>query len=196
LNRIVPTAAAFYAVLVLAAYGVQRFTATPFPPAAAATPRGVALELALGAACALVLVGLTRLAVRVTEAGRRLARALSDLLGPLCVPEALALALLSGIGEELFFRGMLQQQIGYVGASVVFGLVHIGPGREFAPWTGFAVIAGFLFGGLVLLTGSLLAAVVAHAATNAINLVWIGSDGGEAPPPGDAASPRDLSSSR
>ncbi len=51
-----------------------------------------------------------------------------DLLTPfgksLTLAEIAALAALSGISEEIFFRGAVQGEIGIVGASVLFGLLH------------------------------------------------------------------------
>ena len=81
-----------------------------------------------------------------------------------------ALAALSGVAEEAFFRGALQPQVGLVAASLIFGLAHFVPRRELMPWTGFSIAAGFLLGFLFDATGNLLAPVVAHAVVNAMNL--------------------------
>jgi hypothetical protein len=78
----------------------------------------------------------------------------------------------SGFAEEAFFRGALQPQVGLVIASLIFGVVHFVPRREFLPWTAFAIAAGFLFGWLFDTTGNLVAPVVAHASINAVNL-WL-----------------------
>ena len=91
-------------------------------------------------------------------------------LGTLRIGEVLTLALLSGISEELFFRGVLQAALGLVPASLIFGAIHIGPGRAYLPWTGFAIVMGFVLGLLYQFTGDLLAPVVAHATINALNL--------------------------
>ena len=55
-------------------------------------------------------------------------------------------------------------------ASLVFGLAHFAPNRELLPWTGFAIVAGLLFGVLFWWTGNLIAPVVAHVVVNGINL--------------------------
>ena len=83
-----------------------------------------------------------------------------------------ALALASGVAEEAFFRGALQPHVGLVAASLIFGVVHFVPRREFLPWTVFAVAAGFLLGWLFDTTGNLVAPVVAHTTINAVNL-WL-----------------------
>jgi CAAX protease family protein len=81
------------------------------------------------------------------------------------------ISVFSGVGEETFFRGAVQQEFGIVVASLLFGLVHVGPDRRFLLWTLWAVLAGFLFGGLYDLTGGLLAPILAHAAHNAATLL-------------------------
>ena len=39
-------------------------------------------------------------------------------------------SIFSGVGEEAFFRGAVQQEFGLVVASLLFGLAHIGPDRR------------------------------------------------------------------
>jgi membrane protease YdiL (CAAX protease family) len=48
--------------------------------------------------------------------------------------------------------------------------VHFVPRREFLPWTGFSVAAGFLLGWLFESTGNLVAPIAAHALVNGVNL--------------------------
>ena len=107
---------------------------------------------------------------RKTAWGDRLARNLAEALGRLTVPEALLLAFASGLAEELFFRGALQPRVGWLLASTLFGCVHFVPRREFLPWTGFAIVAGLLFGALFAWTGNLIAPIVAHIVVNGVNL--------------------------
>jgi membrane protease YdiL (CAAX protease family) len=85
----------------------------------------------------------------------------------------LVLGLTSGIGEELFFRGLLTPALGLVLSSVAFGAVHQLRGRTGWIWSCWAGVMGFLFGALFLLTGSLLGPIVAHAAINVMNLRFL-----------------------
>lgn len=142
---------------------------------ATAAERGVAplRDLAAGLLVGAVVVLLSREFTRRTRAGEELARAFGGVLGRLSVCECLALAALSGVAEEAFFRGALQPLLGWFATSLVFGLVHFVPRREFLPWTGFALVAGLLLGGLFEATGNLLAPVVAHATVNALNLRFL-----------------------
>ena len=80
---------------------------------------------------------------------------------------------MSGFAEEAFFRGALQPRVGWLAASVLFGLAHFAPSRALLPWTGFAIVAGGILGGLYAATGNLLAPVLAHALVNALNLRWL-----------------------
>ena len=78
--------------------------------------------------------------------------------------------MLSGFAEELFFRGAVQGSWGFVWATLLFALMHTGPDPAFRLWTLFALLAGALFGGLMLWRGNLLAPVTAHFVVNAVNL--------------------------
>ena len=94
-------------------------------------------------------------------------------LGSLSVPNALLLALASGLGEELFFRGALQPRVGWLVSSLLFGAVHFVPRRDMLPWTGFALAMGGVLGGLFAWTGNLVAPIVAHVVVNGLNLPFL-----------------------
>ena len=132
----------------------------------------LALSVALGAATAVVTVSLGLLAYRLVPALRQIARELAPRLVDGADRGSLILiSVFSGVGEETFFRGAVQQEFGIVVASLLFGLVHVGPDRRYLLWTLWAVLAGFLFGGLYDLTGGLLAPILAHVAHNAATLL-------------------------
>ena len=95
---------------------------------------------------------------------------LAELLGPIDLSEVVALALLSGFAEELFFRGAVQGSWGWLPATVLFALLHTGPGPAFRLWTLFAAVAGMVLAALMIWRGNLLAPVVAHGLLNGINL--------------------------
>lgn len=129
-----------------------------------------ALDLLWGAGAAAGLLGVWLGGSRVLPLARDLERTLAELLGGLAVSEAFALALISGFAEEVFFRGAVQGTWGIVPATIVFALLHGGPGRPFLLWTLFAFVAGAAFGGLLLVRGNLLAPITAHVLVNAVNL--------------------------
>lgn len=130
-------------------------------------------DLAWGVAAAAALVGLWALARRTLAAARRIERHIAGLLGDVTGEEAFALAVISGIAEEIFFRGAVQGSWGWPAATVLFAVLHTGPGRTFRLWTLFALVAGLAFAFLVEATGNLLAAIVAHAGVNGVNLLYL-----------------------
>jgi membrane protease YdiL (CAAX protease family) len=170
---LVRLAAAFYGVLFAVAlvWALLAGRSLLFADAQAAA-RGVAplRDLAAGVATGLAAIALSAELTRRTAWGDRLARALAGVLGRLRVSECVALALLSGVAEEAFFRGALQPQVGLLAASLLFALAHFAPGRDLWPWTLCSLAAGLALGGLFAWTGNLVAPVVAHALINAVNL--------------------------
>jgi uncharacterized protein len=132
----------------------------------------IALSALLGALSAIATVSFGLLAYRLLPVLREIAEELSPRLVDRANRSSLVLvAVFSGVGEETFFRGALQQEFGLVVASLVFGLVHVGPDRRYLVWTAWAVLAGFLFGALYEITGGLLAPILAHSAHNAATLL-------------------------
>jgi membrane protease YdiL (CAAX protease family) len=128
------------------------------------------LDLGLGLGAGLLLLGLWAAAERIFPLARDLEAKLAQALGPLSGSEAFALALLSGFAEELFFRGAVQGTLGVVGATILFGLLHSGPGKELRLWTLFALLAGGVLGLLMHWRGNLLGPVAGHFLVNAVNL--------------------------
>ena len=134
---------------------------------------GHAISLVVGAMLALATVHATRAFVKRW----RWAKALHADLRP-AVRDAgdVTLAVLgaaSGIAEELFFRGLLVPALGLLFSSFVFGVIHQLRGKAGWIWASWAAVMGLLFGALFLATGSLLGAIVAHAAINVANLRFL-----------------------
>jgi uncharacterized protein len=134
----------------------------------------VALSALLGALSAVATVSLGLLAYRHLPVLREVAEELAPRLVDGADRSSLVLvALFSGIGEEVLFRGTVQQEFGLPVASLAFGLLHVGPDRRYLAWTAWAMVAGFLFGALYAVTGGLLAPILAHSAHNAATLlIW------------------------
>jgi hypothetical protein len=138
----------------------------------AAAEEGLAplLDIGLGLAVAAATIALSRKITECTRWGDAMGRALAELLGERSVRDCMVLAVASGVAEEAFFRGVLQPALGWLPASLIFGLVHFAPKRDLLPWTGFALGAGLVLGGLFEFTGNLVAPIVAHVGINAVNL--------------------------
>jgi uncharacterized protein len=112
------------------------------------------------------------------RAFREVERVVARLFSGAGLRELAAVSLAAGVGEELLFRGLLQdglarwlgaphgQDVGLLVASVLFGLAH-------PISAGYAVLAalnGAYLGGLMILTGSLWPPLVAHAAYDLLAL--------------------------
>ena len=139
-----------------------------------------AASLLLGVLTAVCTVSLGLLAYRLLPVLRRISEELAPRLVDGSDSTSLVLlSIFSGVGEEAFFRGAVQQEFGLVVASLLFGLAHVGPDRRYLVWTAWAALAGFVFGVLYEFSGGLLAPVLAHAAHNAATLLlWKRSRGG------------------
>ena len=173
-------------------------SATSETPPASAVPwptdrvvSSLALDVGLGVGSGLIILLAWSLLERAVASAAELGRRLAEMLRGLTVPEALALAFLSSLAEELFFRGAVQGSwpgpMGFVFATFLFALVHGGPGREFRWWSLFALVAGGVMGMWVLLRGNLTAAIFTHWTVNSIQLVRIARSTPD--PPGQLASP-------
>src|ERR671910_1269847 len=126
----------------------------------------------LGVITAGCTVSLGLLAYRFLPALREISEELAPRLVDVADSTSLVLvSIFSGVGEEAFFRGAIQQEFGLVVASLVFGLAHVGPDRRYLVWTAWAVLAGFVFGFLYDVSGGLLAPIIAHTAHNAATLL-------------------------
>jgi len=135
--------------------------------------RHLALTVVLGVGVGLALVVLSRRLVVHFAWARRLAAELRNIVGELRPGEALLVAALSGLGEEILFRGVLQPVLGLWITSALFGLLHIGPARHLWPWALMAGIAGLIFGLMASMTGDLVAPILAHATINFLNLRFL-----------------------
>lgn len=133
-------------------------------------PATLHVDLAWGLGAGVALLASWWLASKIIPGLRRLEDELATMLEGLDPSEAVALALISGFAEELFFRGAMQGAWGFWPTVVLFGLLHTGPKRTFLWWTAFATGAGAFFGWIVLERGTLLPAIVAHVVVNGVNL--------------------------
>lgn len=141
------------------------------------------IDLGAGGAIGGALLALWWSLRRWVVAARELEDELAALLAPLSLAEAVSLALISAVAEELFFRGALQGAIGFLPAAVLFALLHAGPGKGFRVWTLFALAGGLALGAFVALRGPLGGAIVAHLLVNGVNLVRLARRAPQPPAP-------------
>ncbi len=176
-GSLVPLALALYATMgaVAVVWRLLSDGQIPFLAARGAAPDGSQLlgHALLGLLAGGGMVGVSRLWTRYSRMGRALAQQLAALLGPQTGISVVVLALASGLGEEVFFRGALQPRVGLLLASLLFALAHLVPRRDLVPWAGFALLAGLILGALFDYTGNLLAPAIAHVLVNGVNLRWL-----------------------
>lgn len=151
------------------------------PDAAASGAAGVLLSLGLGVSLGALTIGLTRTMVRRVAWARELHAGLRPTVRDAPDATLSAVALASGVGEELLFRGLLVPVLGVVVSSIVFGALHQIRGRARAGWMAWATATGMLFALVFVATGSLAGPIVAHVAINHANLRFL-RDNDPAPP--------------
>ncbi|HEY1535990.1 MAG TPA: CPBP family intramembrane glutamic endopeptidase [Polyangiaceae bacterium] len=118
----------------------------------------------------------TRIFVTRFAWARNLHRELRPVARDLTTSGIAAVALFSALGEELWFRGMLQPWLGLWLQALAFGIVHSqlrGPSRW--AWVTWAMLMGLAFGAIFALTGSLAGPIAAHALINGLNLAYLKS---------------------
>jgi hypothetical protein len=135
-------------------------------------PKDLLRDAALGLGAGLAVAGLSRLAARA-PAGRDMEAEFGQFIGRPGAASVAALAILSAVGEEYFFRGALQAHVGLWWQAAIFGACHFPPSRKLLAWPFFAGALGLAFGWMTAATGSLWAAILAHATINQMNLTFI-----------------------
>jgi membrane protease YdiL (CAAX protease family) len=162
---------------------------------------GGLVEAALGVAASVPMLALLVMCVLLPgrpfrRIRRFIDRVVRPLLGVCTVADLALIAVVAGVGEELLFRGLIQEGLSrwlglWVGlglASVVFGLMH-----PLTPaYTVLATVAGAYLGWVYVTSGSLLVPIIAHALYDFIALVYLlrGAEGNppQAEPPPAPAS--------
>ena len=139
-------------------------------------PWTLAVAAGLVAAGVLVVVNLALLCLAPDVAGvRSIRRLYRDILRPLFATvrlrDVVVISVAAGVGEELLFRGALQAEVGLAAASVVFGLLHVG-GRDTVVFGGWVMVMGAGLGWLAVVTGGLLAPIVAHSVYDAAAIAY------------------------
>ena len=101
----------------------------------------------------------------------RVVRPLADALD---ISGSAVVAVCAGVGEELFFRGLVQTELGIVAASVLFSVLHFGPAAfKYLLISVIYTAIGFYFGFLLVFYHSLWVPIVAHVTYDFIALIYI-----------------------
>jgi membrane protease YdiL (CAAX protease family) len=118
------------------------------------------------------------------------------LLAPCTVVDLFGISLLAGVGEEMLFRGLMQDVfvewmplwLAVGAAALLFGLLH-------AVTPAYTILAGLMgayLGGVYLWTGNLLAPMVAHGLYDFVVLLYLmyGPGSGEVMPQQEEVVPQ------
>ena len=146
--------------IVLLAISAAWAGARGLPVAVLLTPR--VRDVVAGVAVGALLWSSIPLLRRAPVMARLWDTVLAPFARTLSIGDAITVAALSGISEEILFRGVLLPETGVLASSALFGVLHA-LNRVYASW---AAVIGALFAALALVTGSLIAPIVAHATYN------------------------------
>lgn len=82
------------------------------------------------------------------------------------------ISLISGFCEEIFFRGVLQEEIGIIPCNLIFAFLHA---PKFSFWLLFilTLLAGLLFSYLKIHLHSLWPPIIAHSLNNFISFLFL-----------------------
>ncbi len=147
-----------------------------------AAPAGTLLQVVVGLGFGLAVVGSGDVMERNFAFARDLSEELARLIPNLSAPGVAIVAFFSSVGEELFFRGAMQDALGLWITALLFGIVHGFFDRRFLWWMAFALLIGIAFGVMTDWLGSLLAPTLAHFTINALNLQRLIDSRAEATP--------------
>jgi membrane protease YdiL (CAAX protease family) len=133
----------------------------------------MSVDMVIACALGLAIVLLTWLLSKHSRSFQELIKNFKTVLGPLSKTDIFFIAAFSALAEEFFFRGFMQAKLGIFFSSILFGMLHSGPGKKYIPWTIFALVMGFVLGGIYEWRENLLVPVVIHFIVNFVNLTFL-----------------------
>ncbi len=147
--------------------------AHPTPLLTLADPARHTYSVMMGLTVGVLIVLSTRVTVARFEWARRLHSELRPIARVMTTQGIVVLALLSALGEELLFRGLLQPWVGIILQALAFGFLHQVRGPSRYVWMTWATAVGLVLGAIFQVTGSLFGPIAAHALVNGLNLAYL-----------------------
>lgn len=147
--------------------------AHPTPLLTLADPARHTYSVMMGLTVGALIVLSTRVTVARFEWARRLHSELRPIARVMTTQGIVVLALLSALGEELLFRGLLQPWVGIILQALAFGFLHQVRGPSRYVWMTWATAVDLVLGAIFQVTGSLLGPIAAHALVNGLNLAYL-----------------------
>mgnify|MGYP001289995476 FL=1 len=127
----------------------------------------------LGLISASLLLITSALFERQFESFKGLRDSFSNLFGGIAPVQLLFLSVVSGVSEEVFFRGGLQPMLGVPLTALIFGLLHLGPKGLPNSWSVWALLSGFVLGFLADRDGHIWSSTFAHILVNGFSFIMI-----------------------
>lgn len=137
------------------------------------TSEELKISLAMGVAVAAAVFLFGAIVRRVSDWAVTFEEEFAPLVNVFSYMQVPMIAFLSAAGEELLFRGALQEAISLWPAAILFGLIHIPWKKVMIPWPVFAFVLGLVFGYIVEYTGSLYGPFLGHFLINLVNIILI-----------------------
>lgn len=132
------------------------------------------LDFSLGIGATIVMILLSFLIFSFSDHLKKTMIFLDSILfSKIKYKDILYLSILSGIGEELFFRGVLQNEFNIIISSLIFGILHLA-GKNMWGYALWALFAGFYLGNIYAYTGNLFLPILIHTLNNCIAMfLWL-----------------------
>ena len=135
---------------------------------------GVGLALGLLAFNYFLFGPIAQRFVIFASAQRFINEVIKPLVEALDVWSAMLVSLLAGVGEELFFRGVLQNVLGLVAASVLFALLHFGTAVRNYPFVALLyTLIGLYFGWAYLTFHTIWVPIILHIVYDFLAIIFI-----------------------
>ncbi|MFN8577895.1 MAG: CPBP family intramembrane glutamic endopeptidase [Candidatus Sericytochromatia bacterium] len=127
----------------------------------------------IGLAVSIILIFLSILIASTYEPFKKSMLILDEMIiNKIQIRDIFPLALFSGVGEEIFFRGLLQEGIGIYFSNIIFALLHF-PAKEFWVYALWTLFAGLFLGNVYSYTNNLFIVIIAHVFNNFLALfIW------------------------
>ena len=160
----------FYGFLTLAGALWLYAKAGPGAFRALMVPKNLLLDLTLGLGAGALIAGACASLGSWWGTARELEKEFGWILGEQKKWECLLLAVVSGVAEELFFRGAVRATVSPWIGTAIFAVLHWPVSRAFRLWPFLALAAGAVLAMEREVTGGLIAPIITHVTVNAVNL--------------------------
>lgn len=171
--QLLKSSTVFYGVILVVGLMIGHYLhdslATAWAPAAASF--SVSQLIILGCLGAGLISIMSYVMEDLASSYRSVREYMVSLVGQLSLMGALYLGVLSAVAEEVLFRMAIQPSVGVFVTSLMFALLHLGPGRALSVWSLLAFLSSLILGWTYDATANLWPAVIGHIGVNLISVL-------------------------